>query len=107
MSVRRHAAAPDLPRRTRWAIAAVVAVLGLSAADRRCIVSCSTEGAAPDETADSVARIRPRTPAQPPKATRQGAVKTAVSAVYELALPALTDPSRFEHSVETNVGGRP
>jgi hypothetical protein len=99
MSVRRHAAAPDLPRRTRRAIAALVAVLGLGLLIVAAL-SLAPRNEPRQVTSGSVARIRPRAPAQPATGTRQSAVKTAVSAVYELALPALTDPSHFEHSVE-------
>ena len=98
MSVRRYAGAPDRPRRTRWAIAAVVAVLGLGGL----IVAAPSRvpGKVPPRAEHSpVLRTSAPRPAESPRATREEAVKTAVRAVYDLALPALTDASLFERSL--------
>jgi hypothetical protein len=95
MTVRRFAAAPDQPARRRWATAAVVGVLGLG------VLITAARSRTPPRTRVQIEDRRPAPtlhPAEPPS-TRKAAVETAVRAVYDLALPALTDPSRFERSL--------
>lgn len=98
MSVRRYAVAPQRPRRTRWLIAAVIAVVGLG------VLIVAAPSRVPETAtprADHSPAPAPPTsrPAAQPKASRREAVETAVRAVYDLALPALTDASLFERSL--------
>ena len=101
MSLSRYAAAPAQRRGSRapWLIFAIVAAIALVA-----LVLAGLR-IAPTETGSPVARPAGTSPPGPqlagkrPSPTRKAAIEAAVAALSSLAVPALTEPRRFERSV--------
>lgn len=100
MSLRSYAAAPaKRSRRAPWLVVAVVVALGILALVvlGLALVPTQTRGPAAGRVVPSPTHTQ--LAATPPSPTRRAAIEAAVTALYSLAVPALTDTARFERSV--------